>query len=130
MDVPPDMVTVEELEAAFHDTHERRFGHRNDGETEVVSFRLTGIGRTSKPAFGAWRVPGDLAGARVETRSVFFGGRFFDTPVLARGRLPAGASHAGPAIVEEEGSAHRSAVRHESALLRVPTNGTLADGER
>ena len=104
VDVPPDMTTVEELEAAFHDTHERRFGHRNDGETEVVSFRLTGIGRSSKPAFGAWRVPGDLAGARVETRSVFFGGRFFDTPVLARGRLPAGASHAGPAIVVEEGA--------------------------
>ena len=104
VDVPPDMATVQELEAAFHDTHERRFGHRNDGETEVVSFRLTGIGRGSKPEFGAWRVPGDLAGARVETRSVFFGGRFFDTPVLARGRLPAGASHAGPAIVEEEGA--------------------------
>ena len=104
VDVPPDMATVEALEAVFHDTHERRFGHRNDGETEVVSFRLTGIGRGSKPAFGAWRVPGDLAGARVETRSVFFGGRFFDTPVLARGRLPAGASHAGPAIVEEEGA--------------------------
>ena len=104
VDVPPDMATVEELEAAFHDTHERRFGHRNDGETEVVSFRLTGIGRGSKPAFGAWRVPGDVAGARVETRTVFFGGRFFDTPVLERGRLPAGASHAGPAIVEEEGA--------------------------
>ena len=104
VDVPPDMATVEELEAAFHDTHERRFGHRNDGETEVVSFRLTGIGRGGKPAFGAWRVPGDVAGARVETRSVFFGGRFFDTPVLARSRLPAGASHAGPAIVEEEGA--------------------------
>ena len=104
VDVPPDMATVQELEAAFHDTHQRRFGHRNDGETEVVSFRLTGIGRGGKPAFGAWRVPGDVAGARVETRSVFFGGRFFDTPVLARGRLPAGASHAGPAIVEEEGA--------------------------
>ena len=104
VDVPPDMATVEELEAAFHDTHERRFGYRNDGETEVVSFRLTGIGRGSKPAFGAWHVPGDLVGARVETRTVFFGGRFFDTPVLARGRLPAGASHAGPAIVEEEGA--------------------------
>ena len=79
VDVPLDMATVEELEAAFHDTHERRFGHRNDGETEVVSFRLTGIGRGTKPAFGAWRVPGDVAGARVETRAVFFGGRFFDT---------------------------------------------------
>ena len=90
VDVPPGMATLDELESAFHDTHERRFGHRNDGETEVVSFRLTGIGRGSKPAFGAWNVPGDVAGARIETRSVFFGGRFFDTPVLERGRLPAG----------------------------------------
>ena len=104
VDVPPDMATVEELEAAFHNTHERRFGHRNDGETEVVSFRLTEIGRGSKPVFGAWRVPGDVASAWVETRAVFSGGRFFDTPVLARGRLPAGASHTGPAIVEEEGA--------------------------
>ena len=104
VDVPRGMITVEALEAAFHDTHERRFGHRNDGETEVVSFRLTGIGRGSKPAFGAWRVAGDLAAARVETRAVFFGGRFFDTPVLARDRLPVGASHAGPAIIEEEGA--------------------------
>ena len=104
VDVPPDMVTVEALEAAFHETHERRFGHRNDGETEVVSFRLTGVGRSGKPAFGAWRVSGNGAGARAEVRSVFFGGRFFDTPVLARDRLPAGASHAGPAIVDEEGA--------------------------
>ena len=104
VDVSRDMTTVEALEAAFHDTHERRFGHRNDGETEVVSFRLTGIGRGTKPAFGARRVPGGVAGAGVETRSVFFGGRFFDTPVLARDRLPAGASHTGPAIIEEEGA--------------------------
>lgn len=104
VDVPPGMATVDALEAAFHDTHERRFGHRNDGETEVVSFRLTGIGQGSKPAFGAWSVPGDGADARLETRAVFFGGRFFDAPVLARGRLPAGATGAGPAIVEEEGA--------------------------
>ena len=104
VDVPRSMATVQALEAAFHDTHERRFGHRNDGETEVVSFRLTGVGRSSKPAFGAWQVAGDVTGARVETRSVFFGGRFLDTPVLARERLPSGASHAGPAVVEEEGA--------------------------
>ena len=104
VEVPPAMTTVEELESAFHDTHERRFGHRNDGETEVVSFRLTGLGRGSKPAFGAWNVPGDLAGARLETRPIFFAGRFHDTPVLDRSRLPAGASLAGPAIMEEEGA--------------------------
>ena len=104
VDVPPEMATVEALEAAFHDTHERRFGHRNDGETEVVSFRLTGIGRAAKPAFGAWNVAGDVAGARIETRAVFFAGRFLDTPVLDRSRLPAGAVLAGPAIVEEDGA--------------------------
>ena len=48
----------------------------------MVSFRLTGLGRGGKSAFGAGRVAGDLAGTRVETQSVFFGGRFFDT--LAR----------------------------------------------
>ena len=122
VDVPPDMATVEALEAAFHDTHERRFGHRNDGETEVVSFRLTGTGRGSKPAFGAWQVPGDLDSARVETRAVFFGGRFFDTPVLARSRLPAGTSHAGPAIVEEEGA---TTVVPPEWRLRVLDSGDL-----
>ena len=122
VDVPPEMATVEALEAAFHDTHERRFGHRNDGETEVVSFRLTGIGRSGKPVFGAWRVPGDLAGARVETRAVYFGGRFFDTPVLARDRLPAGASHAGPAIVEEDGA---TTVVPPEWRLRVLDSGDL-----
>ena len=122
VDVPPDMATVEALESAFHDTHERRFGHRNDGETEVVSFRLTGIGRGGKPAFDAWRVAGDVAGARVETRAVFFGGRFFDTPVLARDRLPAGASHAGPAIVEEESA---TTVVPPEWRLRVFDSGDL-----
>ena len=104
VEVPSAMTTVEELESAFHDTHERRFGHRNDGETEVVSFRLTGCDRSSKPAFGAWNVPGDLAGARLDTRPVFFAGRFHDTPVFDRSRLPAGASLAGPAVMEEEGA--------------------------
>ena len=89
VDVPPEMTTVAALEAAFHDTHERRFGHRNDGETEVVSFRLTGIGGGSKPAFGAWRVSDDLAGARVETT-----GGVLRRPVLrhpgARARPAAG----------------------------------------
>ena len=70
----------------------------------MVSFRLTGIGRAAKPAFGAWNVAGDIAGARIETRAVFFAGRFLDTPVLDRSRLPAGAALAGPAIVEEDGA--------------------------
>ena len=104
VEIPPEMATVEDLEAAFHETHERRFGHRNDGETEVVSFRLTGIGRSGKPSFGAWNADGDLDAARLETRPVFFDRRFHDTPVLDRARLPGGAALSGPVIVEEDGS--------------------------
>ena len=122
VDVPPDMATVEALEAAFHETHERRFGHRNDGETEVVSFRLTGIGRGSKPRFGAWSVGGVLADAKVETRSVFFAGAFHDTPVLDRAKIPAGAAMAGPAIVEEAGS---TTVVPPDWSLRVLDSGDL-----
>ena len=104
VDIPSDMAAVEELENAFHETHERRFGHRNDGETEVVSFRLTGIGRSTKPAFGDWDVRGNVDAARIETRPVFFGGAFRDTPVLDRNKLPAGTVLVGPAILEEAGS--------------------------
>ena len=101
---PPDMAGVEALEAALprHPrTAFRASQRRRDRGGELPA---DGIGRGTKLAFGAWRVPGDGAGAGVETRPVFFGGRFFDTPVLARDRLPAEASHAGPAIVEEEGA--------------------------
>ena len=122
VDVPAGIATVEKLEAAFHETHERRFGHRNDGETEVVSFRLTGIGRSGKPALGAWDVAGDVDGARVELRPVFFDGRFHDTPVLDRSRLPAGAALAGPAIVEEDGS---TTVVPPAWGLRVLASGEL-----
>ena len=122
VEVPPGMCTVEKLEDAFHETHERRFGHRNDGETEIVSFRLTGIGRSSKPAFGTLEVRGDLADARIETRSVFFAGAFHDTPVLDRSRLPAGAALAGPAILEEEGA---TTVVPPEWVLRVLDSGDL-----
>ena len=122
VDVPPDMHTVEELEAAFHETHERRFGHRNDGETEVVSFRLTGIGRGTKPAFGSFEVRGDVNAARIETRPVFFAGGFHDTPVLDRGRLPAGADLNGPAVLEEAGS---TTVVPPGWALRVLESGDL-----
>ena len=57
---------------------------------------------------------------------MFFGGRFLDTPVLARSRLPAGAPQAGPAIVEEEGA---TTVAPPGWRLRVLDSGRPADGE-
>ena len=109
VEVPPEMATVEALEAAFHDTHDGGSGTATTARPRCVSFRLTGIGREAKPAFGAWNVAGDVAGARIETRAVFFADRFFDTP--GAGSEPAaGRGRArGPAIVEEDGAHHGGA---------------------
>lgn len=42
-----------------------------------------------------------LAGALVETRDVWFDGKWLDTPVYAREKLPPDAAFAGPAILEQ-----------------------------
>ncbi len=42
-----------------------------------------------------------LAGALVETRRVWFDGKWLDTPVYAREKLPPDAAFAGPAILEQ-----------------------------
>src|SRR5262245_29040458 len=48
--VPDDADSMETLDEAFHRTHERRYGHRNDGPAEILNFRLTAVGAMPKPA--------------------------------------------------------------------------------
>ncbi|MCB1738752.1 MAG: hydantoinase/oxoprolinase family protein [Gammaproteobacteria bacterium] len=104
VDVPSTITTRDALEAAFHDVHERRFGHRSDAATEVVTFRVAAIGRVSKPALPAWPVSGELADARIASRAVYFGGWHQDVPVYDRVRLPRDREVVGPAVIEESGS--------------------------
>jgi N-methylhydantoinase A len=49
-------------------------------------------------------VTGTLAAARREERFVHFGGVVEPVPVYERGRLPAGETVLGPALVEEMGT--------------------------
>ena len=127
VDVPPDMATVEELEAAFHDTHERRFGHRNDGETEVVSFRLTGIGRGGKPAFGRVARAG-----RPRRRPRGDAGCVLWRPVLRHPGARAGPA-AGRGLPRGAGD-RRGGGRHHRGAARVALPGARlgrsVDGER
>src|SRR5262249_18883309 len=62
--VPDDIDSIETLEQAFHQSHERRYGHRNDGAVEIVNFRLTALGTIPKPALPRPRTTGSLAEAR------------------------------------------------------------------
>ena len=94
------------LVSAFHERHERLWGHSAPGEaTEFVNFRLIALGRMRAPRLerlGARR----LEDSRVGERPVYFsqGEGYLPAAVYARGRLGAGNRIEGPAVVEEYSS--------------------------
>jgi N-methylhydantoinase A len=104
VDVPPGLSSREGLESAFYEVHERRFGHRNDAATEVVTFRVAAIGRVDKPDLPAWTVSGDLADAQVGQRAVYFEGWHESVPVYDRSQLPLATEMNGPGVIEESGA--------------------------
>jgi N-methylhydantoinase A len=90
--------------AAFHAVHERVYGYaRPEAAVEFVNFRAVHQAPSPRPVVATERAgAGDLASARIGGRQAWFAacGRVA-TPVYERGRLPAGARVAGPAIVEQ-----------------------------
>ncbi|MBM3573755.1 MAG: hypothetical protein FJX52_15565 [Alphaproteobacteria bacterium] len=104
VDVPAVVASIAALESAFAEVHDRRFGHKSGGAVEIVNFRVTAIGRVSKPELPPWRRPGPVEAARTENRPIYFEGRFQDTAVYDRDWLPAQAPIAGPAVIEESGA--------------------------
>jgi N-methylhydantoinase A len=102
-DGPVDAAFVQDVEARFHDAHERSYGYcyRDDPSQTVewVNLRVTGVGAMARPVVKRVAPEGDpLTGQR----RVFFGDRWEDTPLYARERL-AGQIE-GPAVIEEFGS--------------------------
>jgi N-methylhydantoinase A len=95
-----------DVEARFHNAHERSYGYcyRDDPGhvVEWVNLRVTGVGAMPRPALHPVGVGG--GDARSERRPVYFGERFQDAPVYARDRLGAGDEVAGPAVIQEFGS--------------------------
>ncbi|HWM09857.1 MAG TPA: hydantoinase/oxoprolinase family protein [Solirubrobacteraceae bacterium] len=102
-DGPIEARFVDEVEARFHDSHERSYGYcYRDDPTQVVEWvnlRVTGVGAMPRPEL---RPVGGGGDARAGERRVFFGDRWHDAPVYRRDRL-AGAV-AGPAVIQEFGS--------------------------
>ena len=90
----------------FHQQHQNTYGHSDPGaELELVNYRLTATGTVRKSKLSHYQSPSiSLADAEIETRPVFFQGKFLECPVYERERLPPAASFAGPAIIEEFGA--------------------------
>ena len=113
----------EDLLARFHDEHERVYGFAAPAESvEVVSLRLTSVGKIVKPPARPLEAGGSVAAK--ETRQVYFGesSGYVECPIYDRYALPAGATFPGPAVVEEFDS---TTVVHPGFTLRVDDLGNL-----
>ncbi len=111
----------EALRAGFSDRHAQTFGHADpNNDCEIVNIRLVSRGIVDKPTLAFQQ---EAEGEPViETRRVWFGGKWTDCPVYDRARLKAGATITGPAIVEEAGGTsvvppHWKITVHESGAL-------------
>ena len=106
--VPADSLKPEHLsslEAAFHQYHERAYGHSTPGEpVEMVNLRVTAKGIIPKPKMKQLaKMNGHGGNALKGVREVCFHASegFRSTPIYERYKLLAGEELAGPAIVEE-----------------------------
>ncbi len=97
-----------EIKKLFDDAHELRYSHSAPGESaDIVSLRVSAIGRLEKPQFP--KIPlGDAAppaAARRGTRAVIFeGSGALEAAVFDRTKLLQGNVIPGPAIIEEVAS--------------------------
>lgn len=94
----------QEIISNFNREHKRLYGHsKPDEPIEVLTLRVAAIGSMLKPATRRIEKSSDLTNARRSERDVYFEetDNFQTTPVFERTGLVAGASLAGPAIIEE-----------------------------
>jgi N-methylhydantoinase A len=112
----------DEVARGFHEAHERAFGHADAGEpVELVNLRLSAIQAVPPPPIQS-EAPRGGAARPVGARPVHFRGRAVDCPVYRREELPVGAELAGPAIIQEPGSA---TIVWPLDRLRVDAHGNL-----
>jgi len=103
---PVDARWVDRLREAFHEAHEREYGHRFDSEVEVITIRVIGTGRMQELRWaGPPTAVRDAAEAVVATSDAAFrsadGLVWLATRVYDRELLGAGHRLPGPAIVEQ-----------------------------
>lgn len=114
---------VQTIWNTFHSMHEDRFGFKIDGEVmEVVTFKVTIISKTDKPAAkkidranGSQAVPKDERMVRFDKESLM-------TTIYDRETLLDGHEIVGPAIVEENASSTIVGPQHK---LTVDSFGNM-----
>lgn len=104
VDLPATIASISDMESAFAEVHDRRFGHRSGGAVEIVNYRVTALGVVDKPELPVWTGGSHAHQAQTGTRQVWFDGGERLTPLYDRSKLAAGVVLRGPAIIDESGS--------------------------
>ena len=119
--------TLRDADADFHKLHREIFGyHRPDSATEIINLRTIHTievrGKPEAPPLSEG--PRGFKQALKEMRPAYFAevGKFKDTPVYDRNRLPLGESFEGPAIVEQPDT---TTVIYPGHVAAVDTFGNL-----
>lgn len=106
--VNPERLMADALAADFEQLYYDTWSYRPDTTAvQIVNLRVTAIGKAPEVVVTPLNTDRGQAGvtkALKETRAIYFDGRFHDTPVYERSRLPSQARVTGPAVVDEEGS--------------------------
>ena len=122
VDVSKKINSLVSIGEAFANTHERRFGYRSEGPTEIVDFRIAATAVGKKPDLPVWTSKGSLEERQLKTRQVYIDGAIADVIVYQRYLLPYGSQFDGPCIIEESGS---TTVLTENWNFSVLDDGSL-----
>ena len=122
VDIEKNIDSLSAIGEAFENTHERRFGHRSEGATEIVNFRIAATAVGKKPDLPFWTREGTVKDAQSEKRQIYFDGAFVNVAVYQRQLLPHGSQVDGPCIIEESGS---TTVLPENWSFLVLEDGSL-----
>lgn len=102
INVPVTAAGVTAITEDFHAAHDRRYGHCSPGAPiEFVNLRVAAFGGIGKYSSDA-ETPDAGTSPEIGEREVVFAGARHATPVLARDRLGADFTAAGPLIIEEQ----------------------------
>ena len=85
--------------------HQQSYGFRKDNDpVEIVSLRLSVVGKTDHADLYALGEKGNGAPEPVAVRPAYFSRKWMQAKVFDRGSLKVGDQFEGPAIIEEHGA--------------------------
>jgi len=97
-----DQSKVPDIVKAFHEAHERRFGHAQpNSPVEFVNLRLAAVGRLARERQAFASTP-QATSPVIDEREVIFGGRTLRANIFNRALLTDQTRYSGPAVIEEE----------------------------